>query len=131
MQARAQLKRRQTETATVTSTARRSAHAALAEDARLKDDGAGFGRITLAYNVRERANAVLAEVEAAGATILNPAEDAFWGDYSGYLAGPNRHPWEVAWNPLWPLAEDDGVRLPAWRSTPNRNPRTGQGATFY
>lgn len=87
----------------------------MAEDARLTNGGVGFGGITLAYNVRRRhdVDAVLAEAEAAGATILKPAQDVFWGGYSGYFADPDGHPWEVAWNPHWSLAEDGSVRLPA------------------
>ena len=89
--------------------------AALALDAGLEDDGPGFGGITLAYNVRQRSDvdAVLAEAEAAGARILKPARDAFWGGYSGCFADPDGHPWEVAWNPHWTLDTDGAVRLPA------------------
>jgi uncharacterized protein len=87
---------------------------ALAQDARLPDAGSGFGGIALAYNARTRAevDAVLAEAAGAGATILKPAEDAFWGGYSGYFADPDGHVWEVAWNPEWTLTEDGSVRLP-------------------
>ena len=86
---------------------------ALAADARIPAEGSGFGGITLAYNARTRAevDAVLAQAEAAGAKILKPAEDAFWGGYSGYFADPDGHPWEVAWNPEWTLADDGSVRL--------------------
>jgi catechol 2,3-dioxygenase-like lactoylglutathione lyase family enzyme len=89
--------------------------AALAADAKLESEGTGFGGITLAYNVgaREDVDAVLAEAKAAGATILKPAEDAFWGGYSGYFADPAGHPWEVAWNPHWTLEADGSVRLGA------------------
>jgi hypothetical protein len=87
---------------------------ALAEDAHLPAGGSGFGGVTLAYNVRERADVdgVLDEAKAAGATILKPAEDVFWGGYSGYFADPDGHPWEVAWNPHFPLMEDGSIRLP-------------------
>jgi len=86
----------------------------LAEDAHLPPGGSGFGGITLAYNVRERADVdrTLTEAQAAGATILKPGEDVFWGGYSGYFADPDGHPWEVAWNPFFPLAEDGSIRLP-------------------
>ena len=88
-------------------------HAALAADAKLESEGTGFGGITLAFNVRERAevDAVLAEAKGAGATILKAGEDAFWGGYSGYFADPDGHPWEVAWNPHWTLDADGSVRL--------------------
>ncbi len=88
--------------------------AALAEDANLANDGTGFGGIALAYNVRQReeVDATLAEAQAAGATILKPAEDVHWGGYSGYFADPDGFPWEVAWNPFWELGEDGSVKLP-------------------
>ncbi|HSA80110.1 MAG TPA: VOC family protein [Geminicoccaceae bacterium] len=89
------------------------ARESLAADAGLPSAGSGFSGIALAYNARTRAevDAVLAEAEAAGATILKPAEEAFWGGYSGYFADPDGHLWEVAWNPDWTIAEDGSVRL--------------------
>jgi uncharacterized protein len=85
----------------------------LAEDARVTDTGASFGGITLAYNARSRedVDAVLAEAQAAGATILKPAVDMFWSGYSGYFADPDGHAWEVAWNPGWRLDEEGRVSL--------------------
>ncbi len=47
----------------------------------------------------------------ADATLLKPAADTFWGGYSGYLADPDGHPWEVAYNPFWKLDEDGRVVL--------------------
>ena len=91
----------------------------LAEDARvaLPDlmPGKTFGGITLAFNVADKAavDATLTEAEQAGASILKPAEDVFWGGYSGYFADPDGHPWEVAWNPFWTLREDGTVSLNA------------------
>ena len=85
----------------------------LAEDARLGAAGSGFSGITIAHNCRDRAgvDAVLAQAEAAGATILKSAEDAAWGGYGGYFADPDGHVWEVAWNPGWPLDADGTPRL--------------------
>jgi len=72
----------------------------LAADATVPDDGdpADFSGVTLAHNVstEEEVNAVLAEAEAAGAEIVKPAEEVFWGGYSGYFADPDGHLWEVA-----------------------------------
>ena len=87
---------------------------ALAQDAHLANDGTGFGGITLAYNVRqkEEVEVVLAEAQAAGASILKPAEETDWGGYSGYFADPDGYPWEVAWNPHFPLLDDGSVELP-------------------
>lgn len=86
---------------------------ALAADANLRL-GTGFGAMALAHNVRERAevDAVLAEAKAAGAKILKPAADTFWGGYAGYFGDLDGHVWEVAWNPFWPLTADGAIQLP-------------------
>ena len=85
----------------------------LAADAGVPSAGSGFSGIALDYNARTRAevDAVLAEAEAAGARILKPAKDAFWGGYSGYFADPDGHLWEVAWNPDWTILDDGSIRL--------------------
>jgi uncharacterized protein len=87
---------------------------ALAEDAQLPADGAGFRGLTLAHNVREKAQVaqVLAAAEAAGGRILKPAQDVFWGGHSGYFADPDGHLWEVAWNPGFEIAADGALLLP-------------------
>lgn len=86
----------------------------LAKDATIVDDGYGFGGFTLAYNVpnRDDVDAVLAEAVAAGARLVKPALDAFWGGYSGYFADPDGFLWEVAWNPFFAMGEDGSMRLP-------------------
>jgi catechol 2,3-dioxygenase-like lactoylglutathione lyase family enzyme len=86
----------------------------LAKDAKIPSDGRGFSGIALAYNARtrEEVDSVLAEVQAAGARILKPAEEAFWGGYSGYFADPDGFPWEVAWNPSFPIMQDGSIRIP-------------------
>jgi uncharacterized protein len=87
--------------------------AKLAEDSVVSDPG-GWGGVTLAYNVRSpaEADAVLAEAEAAGGTVLRPGAETFWGGYSGVFADPDGHPWEVAHNPHWTLGEDGSITLP-------------------
>lgn len=87
---------------------------ALAADAGLEAAGSGFGGIALAQNVRRREDvaAVLDRARAAGAAILKPAQDTFWGGHSGYFADPDGYPWEIAWNPHFPLDADGTVRVP-------------------
>ena len=87
----------------------------LAEDARVPADRSGFGGFTVAHNCRtkDEVDTVLAEAEAAGATIVKPADDVFWGGYSGYFSDLDDHLWEVAWNPFLPIDEEGGVHLPA------------------
>jgi uncharacterized protein len=86
----------------------------LAKDANVTPQGDGFRGISLAYNARNRAevNSVLEEAEAAGAKLVKPAQDAFWGGYSGYFSDPDGFLWEVAWNPSFVMAEDGSIRIP-------------------
>jgi len=62
---------------------------------------------TLGHNVASKAevDAVMAQVQQAGATITDPPHDAFWGGYTGSFQVPDGHVWEVVWNPDWELAE--------------------------
>ena len=85
----------------------------LARDSGVEDPG-GWGGITLAHNVRSPAevDAVVAEARSAGATVTREPGPTFWGGYSGVFADPDGHPWEVAHNPRWHLADDGSVRLP-------------------
>lgn len=88
--------------------------AALAEDAAVAAEGAGFRGVTLAHNVRNKEDvaAALKKAAAAGAKILKPAQDVFWGGHSGYFADPDGHLWEVAWNPHFKLNKRGEVELP-------------------
>jgi catechol 2,3-dioxygenase-like lactoylglutathione lyase family enzyme len=87
----------------------------LAEDitAALPPTRTGFSGITLGHNVhtREEVAAVLAQAEAAGATIVKPAQDAFWGGHSGYFADPDGYYWEVAFAPGFQFAADGSIIL--------------------
>lgn len=84
----------------------------LVEEAGLMDAG-GFGAVSLAHNVRSRAevDAVMARAQQAGARITRPARRVEWGGYSGTFVDPEGHPWEVAHNPDWRLADDGSVSL--------------------
>jgi uncharacterized protein len=86
----------------------------LAKDANVSAHGEGFSGISLAHNARTRAevDAVLQEAVAAGANLIKPAQEAFWGGYSGYFSDPDGFLWEVAWNPSFPIAEDGSIRIP-------------------
>jgi predicted lactoylglutathione lyase len=84
----------------------------LAEDSGV-EDGGGWGGITLAYNTRspEEVDAVIEEARAAGARIARDGAATFWGGYSGVFVDPDGHPWEVAHNPHWTIADDGSVSL--------------------
>lgn len=64
-----------------------------------------FSGITLAHNVasKEAVERVLEEARSAGANIVKPAQDVFWGGYSGYFTDLDGYYWEVAWNPFMPI----------------------------
>ena len=74
----------------------------LAEDATVPDDRTGFSGVTLAHNVasRDEVDAVLEQAVDAGGRLVKPAQEVFWGGYSGYFADPDEHLWEVAYPPL-------------------------------
>ena len=56
---------------------------------------------TLGHNVPAKADVdlVMEQARIAGGTIVKPAHDTFWGGYAGYFADPDKHLWEVVWNP--------------------------------
>ncbi len=62
---------------------------------------------TLGHNVssKEEVNAVMEQAKNAGAVIVKPAHDTFWGGYAGYFQDPDQHLWEIVWNPQL-LVED-------------------------
>jgi len=73
----------------------------LATDAGLPLGAASATEISLGHNVSSRAEVdeVMAQAQLAGAVIVKPAQDTFWGGYAGYFQDPDGHLWEVVWNP--------------------------------
>ena len=72
--------------------------------------GAGLTLAQIVPSVPEVA-AVIARAEAAGATVLKPAQDAFWGGHHGYFADPAGFVWEIAYNPGFRVEADGRVRM--------------------
>ncbi|MCG6857885.1 MAG: VOC family protein [Salaquimonas sp.] len=56
---------------------------------------------SIGHNVREReeVDVLMAQAAAAGAEIVKPAQETFYGGYAGYFLDPDGHLWEVVWNP--------------------------------
>lgn len=73
----------------------------LAKDSGLPLGPRGATEFSLAHNVSSAAevDAVMSEAQRAGATIVKPAQNTFWGGYAGYFQDLDGHLWEVAWNP--------------------------------
>lgn len=77
------------------------ARADIAHDTGLPVGPGSPTELTLGHNVANRAevDATMDEAAAAGATIIKPAQDTFWGGYAGYFEDLDGHLWEVVWNP--------------------------------
>lgn len=75
--------------------------------------GHGAPGVELADNVRSEpeVDALLAQAEAAGGTIVRPAARADWGGWTGAFADPEGYVWEVAHNPSWTLADDGSIQI--------------------
>jgi uncharacterized protein len=73
----------------------------LEQDANATFDAPGSGEFSLGHLVgsRDEVDAVLAEAEAAGATLTEQPHERPWGIYSGYFRDPDGHLWEIIWNP--------------------------------
>jgi catechol 2,3-dioxygenase-like lactoylglutathione lyase family enzyme len=85
----------------------------LAEDVTLDYQPSQFSGMTISYNAKseKEVDDVMAQVEALGATIVKPAQKVYWGGYSGYFKDPDGYLFEVAFNPFWPLDENDNLIL--------------------
>jgi catechol 2,3-dioxygenase-like lactoylglutathione lyase family enzyme len=71
-----------------------------------KDSGIPLGppsatEMSIGHNVASKTevDATMEQARRAGAVIVKPAQDTFWGGYAGYFQDPDHHLWEVAWNP--------------------------------
>ncbi len=83
--------------------------ASLARDAGIPTGPRGATDFALAHNVssRNEVDVVMRQAKDAGAELVKPARDTFWGGYAGYFRDPDGHLWEVAWNPQM-LPEGEG-----------------------
>lgn len=88
--------------------------ASLAADADVENTPSGFAGMTLAYNVSSEigVDAVVKFAVSCGARLVKAPEKVFWGGYSGYVADPDGHLWEIAYNPFFPQDEHGHVILP-------------------
>ena len=70
-----------------------------------------FAGITLAHNTKSKdeVKTILSQVEKAGGRIEKPAQDAFWGGYSGYFSDPDGYLWEVAYADFWKFNPDGSL----------------------
>jgi catechol 2,3-dioxygenase-like lactoylglutathione lyase family enzyme len=75
----------------------------LAHDAGIAQTSPSPTEFSIGHNVesKEAVDKVMKQAREAGATIITPAQDTFWGGYAGYFQDPDAHLWEIVWNPDW------------------------------
>ena len=81
--------------------------ASIARDSTVPEGYSSPTEFTLGHNVssRDEVDEIMQQAREAGAAIVKEAHETFWGGYSGYFEDPDRHLWEVVWNPM--LLPDD------------------------
>jgi uncharacterized protein len=79
----------------------------LAWDCRLKLQPESATEFSLGYlvNTDNEVEDIMAQAEKAGAEVIKPAQDTFWGGYGGYFKDIDGHLWEIAHNPAITIEE--------------------------
>ena len=69
------------------------------------------GAYALAHNLHARAEVqpLIDRLVAAGGTMLRAADAPAHGGFRGYVADPDDHGWEIAWNPGFAMDEEGNV----------------------
>ena len=77
--------------------------ASLAHDAGIVAGPRSSTEFSIGHNVASAADVerIMQRAAAAGASIVKPAGETFWGGYAGYFADPDGHLWEIVHNPAW------------------------------
>lgn len=72
------------------------------------DPSASF---SLAHNVNAREHVVplIERLITVGGVLLRAADEPPHGGFRGYVADPDGHAWEIAWNSIWPIDENGHV----------------------
>lgn len=73
----------------------------LAHDTRLPMLPVSPTSMSIGHNVsrREEVDDIIETARHAGASIVKPAQNTFYGGYAGYFQDPDGHLWEIVWNP--------------------------------
>jgi catechol 2,3-dioxygenase-like lactoylglutathione lyase family enzyme len=71
----------------------------------------GSGSVALARNVEsaQHVTRLMERLVQAGGRLLRAADAPPHGGFRGYVADPDGHAWEIAWNPAWPIDEQGNV----------------------
>ncbi len=70
------------------------------------------GAFAMAHNVatKDEVEPAIAQLLRAGGKLLRKADAPPHGGFRGYIADPDDHAWEIAWNPSWPISVEGYVR---------------------
>lgn len=73
--------------------------------------GQGPGAFALAHNVPTQGDVqpLIERLAAHGGTQLRAGDAPPHGGFRGYVADPDGHAWEIAWNPAWPIDAEGHV----------------------
>ena len=73
--------------------------------------GEGPGPMALAHNVGgpDEVRDLMRRLAGAGGRLLRPADAPPHGGFRGYVADPDGHAWEIAWNPAWTIDAEGHV----------------------
>src|SRR5258707_15644915 len=69
------------------------------------------GAFALAHNVatRDAVQPMLDRLSGFGGRVLRAADAPPHGGFRGYVADPDDHAWEIAWNPAWSISPEGFV----------------------
>lgn len=70
------------------------------------------GAFSVAHNVptKDEVQRLIDRLAQFGGRILRAADAPPHGGFRGYIADPDDHTWEIAWNPAWPISPEGYVR---------------------
>ena len=73
----------------------------------------GPAPFALAHNVLEQheVEPLIAALASAGGKVIRPADAPPHGGLRGYVADPDDHAWEIAWNPGFAMDAEGNVRF--------------------
>jgi catechol 2,3-dioxygenase-like lactoylglutathione lyase family enzyme len=71
------------------------------------------GCFSLAHNVptREAVQPTIERLSRSGGHLLRAPDAPPYGGLRGYVADPDDHTWEIAWNPAWSIDSNGFVRF--------------------
>lgn len=76
-----------------------------------RENPEGSGAVALAHNAEspEAVDAAVERLVAAGGRLLRAPDAPPHGGWRGYVADPDGHAWEIAWNPAWTIDAEGRV----------------------